>query len=76
MKYAIKMHEGHQVDNILSLYDKQPLPPPPKPGEIDCVLAGFPWCLILTFFLIIKADIQFRQPTSFTLKHVPEGKRH
>jgi DNA (cytosine-5)-methyltransferase 1 len=48
------MHEGHQVENLLGLYDKRPLPPPPKPEDIDCVIAGFPWCPIAPSFLFIN----------------------
>jgi DNA (cytosine-5)-methyltransferase 1 len=46
LKYAIKAYEGHPVEKLSSLLDGKPLPPPPKPSDIDCIIAGFPWCVI------------------------------
>ncbi|KDQ62886.1 hypothetical protein JAAARDRAFT_53111 [Jaapia argillacea MUCL 33604] len=43
LQYAIKTHSQHQNIKVpLSLETKQPLPPPPKPDDIDCIVAGFP----------------------------------
>ncbi|KIM90499.1 hypothetical protein PILCRDRAFT_766532 [Piloderma croceum F 1598] len=42
LKYAIKAHKGHSVEKLLNLFDGTPLPPLPKPKDIDCIITGFP----------------------------------
>ncbi|KAI0275412.1 S-adenosyl-L-methionine-dependent methyltransferase, partial [Gloeopeniophorella convolvens] len=44
LRYAIKQHEGVLSEDEVprDLYDDSPLPPPPKPGDIDVIIAGFP----------------------------------
>lgn len=54
------------------------LPGPPMPGDIDCIVTGFPWCVFHFFFAKKKAfidDIRALQPTAFTDEHVQKGKR-
>jgi hypothetical protein len=43
LKYAVKRHNGHAMEAPLSIHDGKRLPPPPAPGMIDILLAGFPW---------------------------------
>ena len=43
LRYAIKSHEGHEVEVPLGIHDKVPLSDPPAPGTIEILLAGFPW---------------------------------
>ncbi|CCM04603.1 uncharacterized protein FIBRA_06785 [Fibroporia radiculosa] len=40
--YAIKTHAGHQVEAPETISRRGQLPDPPKPGQIDCIVAGFP----------------------------------
>ncbi|TFK68239.1 S-adenosyl-L-methionine-dependent methyltransferase [Pluteus cervinus] len=43
LQYAIKQHEGHSAGDLYQLFnDKEKIPAPPKPGEIDVITAGFP----------------------------------
>ncbi|KAH9901025.1 S-adenosyl-L-methionine-dependent methyltransferase [Cubamyces lactineus] len=44
-KYAVKTHLrklNPAEDSFCNLLDGSPLPPPPRPGDIDCLVAGFP----------------------------------
>ncbi|KAH7927250.1 S-adenosyl-L-methionine-dependent methyltransferase [Leucogyrophana mollusca] len=41
LRHAIKAHAGHDVEELRSIEGDR-LPAPPKPGDIDCILAGFP----------------------------------
>ena len=44
LRYAIKTHEGHNPDAPKQLFDsKVHVPPPPKPGDVKVIIAGFPW---------------------------------
>jgi DNA (cytosine-5)-methyltransferase 1 len=45
LKYAVKWDKlkGLEIERPVSIHDKTPLPPPPLPGEIEVLLAGFPW---------------------------------
>ncbi|KAL0569980.1 hypothetical protein V5O48_011973 [Marasmius crinis-equi] len=44
LRYAIKEHSGHSPKPPEQLFDKTTaVPPPPKPGDVDVVVAGFPW---------------------------------
>ncbi|THH07097.1 hypothetical protein EW146_g9422 [Bondarzewia mesenterica] len=42
LRYAIRRHELGSEDVLRDLRNKKPLPPPPKPGDFDCIAAGFP----------------------------------
>ncbi|KAH9013666.1 S-adenosyl-L-methionine-dependent methyltransferase [Lactarius hengduanensis] len=44
LRYAVKSHRGLLVDDDVpkDIYDNSPLPPPPRPGDIDVIVAGFP----------------------------------
>jgi hypothetical protein len=48
LQYAIKSHRGLLVDDDMpkDIYDNWRLPPPPRPGNIDVIVAGFPWCVL------------------------------
>ncbi|KAI0778984.1 S-adenosyl-L-methionine-dependent methyltransferase [Trametes elegans] len=43
-KYAVKSHAGNLggEDIVTNLGDNSPLPKPPLPGEIDCIITGLP----------------------------------
>ncbi|KAH7906528.1 S-adenosyl-L-methionine-dependent methyltransferase, partial [Hygrophoropsis aurantiaca] len=41
LRHAIKTHAGHDVEDLRSINGER-LPAPPKPEDIDCILAGFP----------------------------------
>lgn len=43
LQYAIKSQEKHDIEVPLSLRDETPLPKPPRPKDVDCIIAGFPW---------------------------------
>ena len=47
LRYAVKSHRGLLVDDNIpkDIYDNSPLPPPPRPDDIDVIVAGFPWCV-------------------------------
>ncbi|KAI0756373.1 S-adenosyl-L-methionine-dependent methyltransferase [Daedaleopsis nitida] len=43
LKYAIKTHaKQHEGDPPKDILGKEALPRPPLPGQIDCIIAGFP----------------------------------
>ncbi|KAI0747841.1 S-adenosyl-L-methionine-dependent methyltransferase [Daedaleopsis nitida] len=43
LKYAIKTHAGqHKGPPPKDISDEHELPPPPQPGMVDCIVAGFP----------------------------------
>ncbi|KAH7906523.1 hypothetical protein BJ138DRAFT_1162415, partial [Hygrophoropsis aurantiaca] len=44
LRHAIKTHAGHDVEDLRSITGER-LPAPPKPEDIDYILAGFPWCV-------------------------------
>jgi hypothetical protein len=78
LRYAVKSYRGILEEDGVpkDLYDNSRLPPPPQPGDIDVITAGFPWCV---FTLRIKQSDKTRgpyQPTSFPAEHVSEGKRY
>ena len=64
LKYAVKTYEGHSVEKLTSLFDGKPLPPPPKPGDIDCIVAGFPWCVMLAQVCLFTLKVNGSQPHS------------
>ena len=86
LRYAVKSHRGllagDDSDVPRDVYDKSRLPAPPRPGDIDVIVAGFPWCVSrvvlprqphpLTHKGISTAD---HQPTALAIEHVPEGQR-
>ncbi|KAI0312834.1 S-adenosyl-L-methionine-dependent methyltransferase [Amylostereum chailletii] len=41
LRYAVRTLEN-RLDEETSGHDDEVLPPPPKPGDIDCIVAGFP----------------------------------
>jgi DNA (cytosine-5)-methyltransferase 1 len=47
LRYAVKSHRGLLADDDVpkDIYDKSRLPSPPRPGDIDAIVAGFPWCV-------------------------------
>lgn len=47
LRYAVKSHRGLLADDDVpkDIYDSSPLPAPPRPGDIDVIVAGFPWCV-------------------------------
>ena len=49
LRYAVKSHRGllagDDSDVPKDVYDKSRLPSPPRPGDIDVIVAGFPWCV-------------------------------
>ncbi|RPD65262.1 S-adenosyl-L-methionine-dependent methyltransferase [Lentinus tigrinus ALCF2SS1-6] len=42
LKYAVKAHAGQRDEVPQHIGNELPLPPPPAPGQIDCIVAGFP----------------------------------
>ncbi|EGO05372.1 hypothetical protein SERLA73DRAFT_68986 [Serpula lacrymans var. lacrymans S7.3] len=42
LQWAIKKHEGLPVDRLKTIDNNKNLPPPLRPGDIDCIVAGFP----------------------------------
>ena len=42
LRHAILTHENKNPEPLKSI-EGHVLPPPPKPGDIDCIVAGFPW---------------------------------
>lgn len=46
LDHAIASYEGKNPPPLLSIRDKKPLPPMPRPGEVDFIYGGtFPLCL-------------------------------
>lgn len=44
LPYAIKYHQGLPAEVPTQLFDqKTPVPVPPLPGDIQVIVAGFPW---------------------------------
>jgi hypothetical protein len=51
LRYTIKSQQSHQVEVPKQKFDdKTAVPPPPQPGEIDVITAGFPWSVALCLF--------------------------
>ncbi|KAI0718349.1 S-adenosyl-L-methionine-dependent methyltransferase [Cerioporus squamosus] len=42
LKYAVKSHAGQHDEVPKHIKSQENLPPPPAPGQIDCIMAGFP----------------------------------
>ncbi|TCD63769.1 hypothetical protein EIP91_004952 [Steccherinum ochraceum] len=42
LRYAVKKQAGHQVEVPVHLGNKSAVSDPPQPGDIDCIVAGFP----------------------------------
>lgn len=47
LRYAVKSYRGvlEEDEAPKDIYDNSRLPPPPRPGDIDVISAGFPWCV-------------------------------
>ena len=43
LKYAIRYHAGQTDTPPCNIINTEPLPLPPVPGHVDCIVAGFPW---------------------------------
>lgn len=43
LRYAIKKRLGHQQEVPKQKYNGLPVPEPPQKGDIDMIIAGFPW---------------------------------
>jgi DNA (cytosine-5)-methyltransferase 1 len=54
LREAIRAHAGHEVERLKKIHllgnddgediaEDPYIPAPPKPEEIDCIIAGFPW---------------------------------
>jgi DNA (cytosine-5)-methyltransferase 1 len=58
LRYATELCHGVVEEDEVpkDIYDKSKLPPPPQPGDIDVIIAGFPWCL--STLLISPTDTQ------------------
>jgi len=46
-RHAIKLCRGVLEDDEVpkNIHDNSRLPLPPQPGDIDVIIAGFPWCV-------------------------------
>jgi DNA (cytosine-5)-methyltransferase 1 len=58
LRYAIKSCRGVLEEDEVpkDIYDNSKLPRPPQPGDIDVIIAGFPWCVPTS--LISPSDTQ------------------
>ena len=58
LRYAIKSWHGILEDDKVpkNIYDNSRSPPPPQPGDIDMITAGFPWRMFI--LLILPSDTQ------------------
>ena len=67
LRYAVKSHRGILEEDEVpkDIYDNSRLPPPPQPGDIDVIMAGFPWC-VFTWWItdIDKLEEPVSQPHS------------
>ncbi|KAI0296343.1 S-adenosyl-L-methionine-dependent methyltransferase [Multifurca ochricompacta] len=68
LRYAVKSHRGllQKDDAPKDIYDHSRLPPPPKPGDIDLIIAGFP-CqphsrLNINLILNLLSWVDFMEP--------------
>ena len=74
LRYAIKTHakqwDGPPPDDVEG---KSPLPLPPSPEQIDCVVAGFPWYDHVTFFhcvrFVLMSDVRSLPVSPFSQPH-------
>lgn len=76
LRYAVKSHHGILKEDEVpkDLYDNSTLPPPPRPGDIDVITAGFPWCVYTLRIIQTDETRGIRQPASLPTEHVSEGK--
>src|SRR5216683_5334804 len=53
LRYAVKLCRGVLEEDEVpkGIYDNSRLPPPPQPGDIDVIIAGFPWCVSTRLYL-------------------------
>jgi DNA (cytosine-5)-methyltransferase 1 len=51
--YAVKLCRGVLEEDEVpkGICDNSRLPPPPQPGDIDVIIAGFPWCVSTRLYL-------------------------
>jgi len=77
LRYAVKSYHGILEEDGVpkDLYDNSRLPPPPQPGDIDVITAGFPWCVYTLRIIQTDKTRGARQPASLPAEHVSEGKR-
>ena len=78
LRYAVKSYHGVLEEDGVpkDLYDNSRLPPPPRPGDIDVITAGFPWCVYALRIMETDKTRGARQPASLPVEHVSEGKRY
>jgi DNA (cytosine-5)-methyltransferase 1 len=78
LRYAVKSHHGILEEEGVpkDLYDNSRLPPPPQPGDIDVITAGFPWCVYTLRIMQTDKTRGTCQPASLPAEHVSEGKRY
>ena len=78
LRYAVKSYHGILEEDGVpkDLYDNSGLPPPPQPGDIDVITAGFPWCVCTPLIVQTNRTREARQPAPLPAEHVSEGKRY
>ncbi len=78
LRYAVKSYRGILEEGEVpkDIYDNSRLPSPPQPGDIDVIIAGFPWCVYTLRITQTDKIRGTRQPASLPVEHVPEGKRY
>ncbi|KAH9932061.1 S-adenosyl-L-methionine-dependent methyltransferase [Epithele typhae] len=42
LQHSIKTYQGQPSGRLKDIKEEKPLPPPPTPSQIDCIIAGFP----------------------------------
>ncbi len=73
--YAIKSYHGILEENGVpkDIYDNARLPPPPQPGDINVIMAGFPWCVYTLQVTQTDKTMGICQPALLPVEHVSEG---
>jgi hypothetical protein len=75
---AIRSHtnlEVKRLEKIESDITEDPyIPAPPKPEEIDCIIAGFPWSVMTYFRTLFDYTEIASQPAPFASEHVRQSK--
>ena len=63
-RHAVKVHANLHEPPLRDLKDSA-LPPPPRPEDVDCIIAGFPWNEALSAsHLLVVTHVQDSQPHS------------
>ena len=77
LRYAVKSHRGILEEDEVpkDIYDDSRLPPPPQPGDIEVITAGFPWCVSTSWIIHTDKQREPCQPASLPVEHVSEGER-